>query len=67
MPTEKLNWKKLLFLSGAAFIAPTMAQVAQCTGGAPCPGLDGHTVVAAGISSLVTALYALFSNPRHRG
>jgi len=67
MPTEKLNWKKLLFLGGAAFAAPAMAHVAQCASGVPCPPLDPHALVMAGVSSLVTTLYALFSNPRHKG
>ena len=60
MQQEKLNWKKLLFLSGAAFLAPTMAGLAH--GVAP----DPHMMVWAGTASVVTALYALFSNPRHR-
>ena len=64
---EKLNLKKLLFLSAAAFIAPTFAQVSQSLSTGVPLDLNGHTVVMAGISSLVTALYALFSNPRHRG
>lgn len=67
MPAEKLNWKKLLFLSAAAFAAPTVAAVSQCAAGQPCAGLEPTAMVAAGTSSLVTALYALFSNPRHRG
>lgn len=55
---EKLNWKKLLFLTAAAFFAPTTAQIAQ---GLP---VEGDTVVTAGVASVVTTLYALFSNPR---
>jgi len=55
---EKLNWKKLLFLTAAAFFAPATAQVAQ---GLP---VEGHAVVTAGVASVVTMLYALFSNPR---
>jgi len=60
MSEQKLNWKKLLFLSAAAFIAPAAAQIGQ---GVP---VDTHSAVTAGVASVVTTLYALFSNPRHR-
>lgn len=64
-----MNWKKIIALGFAGFVAPTVGSWAQSCLGDACSAFTAGNVIQPAVPTLLTsavALLALFTNPKKK-